>query len=75
MGRIRQSGGLKAPDKAEEGEGGDDDEEEALPDVTEFRPQSGACRAGATATVTFIIPQPPRVSPVTVSSALFTVMV
>lgn len=38
VGRIRQSGGLKAPDKAEEGEGGDDDGEEVLPDVTEFRP-------------------------------------
>lgn len=47
MGRIRQSGGLKAPDKAEEGEGdGEEEEEEGLQDVTEFRTESCACRAG-----------------------------
>lgn len=40
MGRIRQSGGLKAPDKAEEGE--DEEEEEGLQDVTEFRAESCA---------------------------------
>lgn len=45
VGRIRQSGGLKAPDKAEEGEGEEEEEEEGLPDVTEFRAESCACRA------------------------------
>lgn len=45
VGRIRQSGGLKAPDKAEEGEE-DEEEEEGLQDVTEFRAESCACRAG-----------------------------
>lgn len=48
MGRIHQSGGLKAPDKAEEGEGEDEEEEEGLQDVTEFRAESCTCRAGLT---------------------------
>lgn len=30
MGRVRQSGGLKAPDKAEEGEDDEEEEEEEV---------------------------------------------
>lgn len=33
VGPIRQSGGLKGPDKAEEGEGDEKEEEEVLQDV------------------------------------------
>lgn len=61
VGRIRQSGGLKAPDKAEEGEGGDEDEEEeeVLQDVTEFRLKATHSELGESGeiikTITFII--------------------
>lgn len=57
VGRIRQSGGLKAPDKAEEGE--DEEEEEGLQDVTEFRAEAVAAElsesGGTLAAIIFII--------------------
>lgn len=59
VGRIRQSGGLKAPDKAEEGEGEDEEEEEGLRDVTEFRAEAVAAElsepGGTLAAIIFII--------------------